>query len=81
MDREAISKIAEELFIEKMMSNMDSTMIFMYIKQLEEARQKALDFVGSKEMYDMSFDEECQRLKDILNFKGDKYEIMDKKSE
>ena len=53
---------------------MDSTMIFMYIKQLEEARQKALAFVGSKEMYDMSFDEECQRLQDILNFKfnGDK---------
>lgn len=74
MDREAISKIAEELFIEKMMNNMDSTMIFMYIKQLEEARQKALAFVGSKEMYDMSFDEECQRLQDILNFKfnGDK---------
>lgn len=74
MDREAISKIAEELFIEKMMSNMDSTMIFMYIKQLEEARQKALAFVGSKEMYSMSFDEECQRLEDILNFKynGDK---------
>jgi hypothetical protein len=74
VDREAISKIAEELFIEKMMNNMDSTMIFMYIKQLEEARQKALDFVGSKEMYSLSFDEECKRLEDILNFKynGDK---------
>lgn len=45
MNKEEIKELARQSMIETIKTNLDSAMIFMYIKSLEDKIQKAIEYI------------------------------------
>lgn len=79
MNEEEFKKIAEKTMQEQIMKNLDSTLIFTYIRNLEQQNEQLeFDYRQMKEIKNIFFDR-YNKLVDKITNQIKEYEQLDKK--
>lgn len=85
MNEEEIRELVRQSMLETLKTNLDSTMIFTYVKSLEDKIEKAIEYLKDNACYENTISElfcddldtdSCMELLDILRGEEDeKYKI------